>query len=75
MQDRETGQLVAATEEQCEQALQDFASGKLKQPPVIIRKGDVFNLSGGLFRVKTIGRKFLTLEGLPGTYTSQEEGE
>lgn len=65
MQDSLTGEmlrLVALTEEAKDKAMPDRS-----RQGCVLCVGEVLDVKGGRFRVHSIGRKMVVLEGLPGT--------
>ena len=66
MQDRQTGEMVRLpdiTQESKDKAIPD----RLRQG-CVLTVGEIVDLKGGTFRVRSIGRKAVVLEGVPGTH-------
>lgn len=60
MQDKSTGELVPV-----KSPLQLYEAAKKGWP--VFTKGEILNIKGGSFRIKSLGRKCMVLEGVPGT--------
>lgn len=69
MQDHRSGDMVPLAD-----ALRpdgpDFIPEAERGP--VFRIGEVLEIRGGRFRVQAMGRRFIRLEGLPGTRVKQE---
>lgn len=46
-------------------------AGSPKPPTCVLQVGQRVKLEGGTFRVKSIGKRFVVLEGIPGTRAGQ----
>ena len=65
MQDRETGEmheLNGTTQADLDAAIPDRS-----RQGVILHVGEILDIKGGKFKVKSFGKKMLVLEGMPGT--------
>ena len=67
MQDRQTGEMVAVHGETPTQDDFDSAIPDRRRQGIVLRRGEEVEVKGGRFRVHSIGRKMIVLEGLPGT--------
>ena len=70
MQDKQTGQMVPLPN--LDQESRDRAIPDRRRQGVILSIGEIVEVKGGTFRVRSIGRKMVMLEGIPGTVC--EEG-
>lgn len=65
MQDKQTGATVYVGD--YTQEAYDGAIPDRKRQGVVLRVGEEVGVKGGTFRVKSIGKKMVVLEGIPGT--------
>ena len=65
MQDKQTGAMEYIGD--CTQEEYDRAIPDRKRQGVVLRVGEEVDVKGGTFRVKSIGKKMIVLEGIPGT--------
>ena len=64
MQDRQTGEMVPVAG--LNQGAFDAAIPDRRRQGITLTVGEVVDVKGGQFRVASMGRKFVMLEGLPG---------
>jgi uncharacterized Zn finger protein len=50
-----------------EEATKQFMDCVKKNPDLVFRVGEEVKVKGGDFRIKSMGKKMIVLEGLPGT--------
>ena len=65
MQDTKTGEMLAL--EELSQEAKDLAMPDRARQGMTLSVGEHVTLKGGNFKVKSMGRKMIVLEGLPGT--------
>lgn len=65
MQDKQTGAMAYIGD--CTQEEYDKAIPDRKRQGVVLTVGEEVDVKGGTFRVKSIGKKMIVLEGIPGT--------
>ena len=65
MQDRQTGEMRPISDAEAARLRQAAAAQIPPHAVPIFKVGEEVNLRGGRFRVRSIGRKFITFEGLP----------
>lgn len=66
MQDKQTGEMVPLNHD--DPVEKDAAIPDRRRQGIVLIVGEKVDLKGGSFRVKSIGRKMVVLEGLPGTH-------
>lgn len=65
MQDRQTGEMVPV--DGLHQEAYDAAIPDRRRQGIVPSVGEEVDVKGGRFRVHSMGRKMIVLEGLPGT--------
>jgi hypothetical protein len=65
MQDRQTGEMVPVNG--LNQEAYDAAIPERRRQGIVLTVGEEVDVKGGRFRVASMGRKMIVLEGLPGT--------
>jgi len=71
MQDRDTGEMKRITKDEAHKIQEEEARSGKKPPTCIIKRGEIVAVNHGVFRVVAIGRKYIRLEGLPGTIVKE----
>ena len=66
MQNLQTGGMEPLTQKR-------YVEEKKKGTPALFAVGEILDLRGGRFAIKSIGRKMMILEGIPGTRVEELE--
>ena len=69
MQDTRTGEMHQL--ERLEQDEYDRVIADKTRQGVILTVGERVDIKGGVFKIKSIGRKMIVLEGMPGTWMGE----
>ena len=69
MQDKQTGEMVAV--DSLDQESYDRAIPDRSRQGVVLTIGEEVSLKGGRFRVSSMGKKMVVLEGMPGTHVNK----
>ena len=65
MQNLDTGKLAELADDS--QESKNEAIPEEKHQGEVFHVGELLELKGGIFRIRSFGKRFMTLEGMPGT--------